>query len=265
MILTLDIGNTKTFGGVFDKGQLKARFRNTSKDTLTSDELGIFLKAVLREHKINPDKITQIGISSVVPDLLRTVINCCIKYFGIEPFILEVGVKTGLKINTSYGDKLGADRVADIMGAMHKYPSQNLIVLDFGTANTYDAVSKNKEYMGGAITVGVGVALNALCQNTALLSKVEIARPSACAGNTTQTQLQSGLYYGTLGATKEFIFRFKKECFKDEPCVVIGTGGMGRMFEHSGVFDCYDPDLVLKGIYLAIEMNGKNCGGRKKA
>ncbi len=256
MILTLDIGNTKTFGGVFDKGKIKARFRNTSKDTLTSDELGIFLKAVLREHKINPSKITQIGISSVVPDLLRTVVNCCIKYFGIEPFILDIGVKTGLKINAVNGDKLGADRVADIMAAVKKYPSQNLIVVDFGTANTFDAVSKNKEYMGGAITVGVGVALNALCQNTALLSKVEIARPRFCAGNTTQTQLQSGLYFGALGAVKEFIFRFKKECFNDEACIVVATGGMGRMFELSGAFDCYDPDLVLKGIYFAMEMNG---------
>ena len=145
MILTIDIGNTQIFAGVFDGDAIKARFRKTSIGSITSDELGIFLTAILREHEINPREITDISISSVVPSLLRTVTNCCAKYFGIKPFIVEAGIKTGIKIPASY-DKLGADRVADCMAAVKRFPNQNLIVVDFGTANTFDAISKNKEY-----------------------------------------------------------------------------------------------------------------------
>lgn len=264
MILTIDIGNTQIFAGVFDGDAIKARFRKTSIGSITSDELGIFLTAILREHEINPREITDISISSVVPSLLRTVTNCCAKYFGIKPFIVEAGIKTGIKIPASY-DKLGADRVADCMAAVKRFPNQNLIVVDFGTANTFDAISKNKEYKGGAITVGVGTSLNALTRNTALLSNVEIIKPRKAAGCTTEHQLQSGLYYGHLGMIKEYIFRFRKECFNDEEAFVVATGGFARMFEKSGVFDCYDPDLLLEGIKYALEVNRSQEKKKKRA
>ena len=127
--------------------------------------------------------------------------------------------------------------------------------MDFGTANTFDAISKNKEYKGGAITVGVGTSLQALCQNTALLSNVEIIKPRKAAGCSTEHQLQSGLYYGNLGIIKEYIFRLRKECFNGEEAVVIATGGFARLFEKSGVFDLYEPDLLLEGIKYALELN----------
>jgi len=257
MILALDVGNTQIFGGVFDGDKIKLSFRKTSKGPITSDELGIFLKQVLRENGVEPAKIKQIGISSVVPDILRTIVNCCIKYFNVEPFIIGPGIKTGLNIKGRDAGSLGADRVADAVAGIHMYPDTNLIIIDFGTANTYDAVSKNKEYRGGAIQIGVGTSLGALVDNTALLSKVEILDPGRAAGMTTETQLQSGLYYGNLGAIKEFTTRLKAECFPGEPVKVIGTGGMGRLFENEKVFDVYQPDLVIFGIKVAMEMNGR--------
>jgi len=255
MILALDVGNTQIFGGVFDGEEIKLRFRKTSKDAITSDELGIFLRQVLRENGINPGAIEDIGISCVVPDLLRTIVNCAVKYFGKEPFVIGPGIKTGLNIKGRAADQLGADRVANAIAAVSLYPKTNLLIIDFGTANTYCAISKNKEYLGGAIDVGIGTALNALAQNAAQLSKVEILNPGAAAGLSTETQMQAGLYYGNLGAIKEFTSRYKKECFPDGDFKVVGTGGMARMFERDNVFDVYIPDLVLLGIKTALENN----------
>jgi len=257
MILVLDVGNTQIYGGVFDKEKIKLRFRKKSKDALTSDELGIFLKQVLRENDIAPAKIKKIAVSSVVPDVNHTISNCCAKYFNIEPFFIGPGVKTGLHFKgrdiLAYG--LGADRVADAIAAIHKYPGENLIVIDFGTANTYDAVSKDCEYKGGAIQIGLGTSLNALTQNAALLSKVEILKPSAAGGLTTETQMQAGMYYGNLGAVKEFVARLKKECFNGAKTKVVLTGGLGRLYENEDIIDAYEPDLVLNGIKLALEKN----------
>jgi len=255
MILTLDVGNTQIFGGVFDGGKIRLTFRRTSKGAITSDELGIFLKAVLRENGVKPDDIKEIGVSSVVPDINRTIANCCLKYFKVDPFMIAAGIKTGLNIKGKDAGSLGADRVADAVAGIHMYPGENLIIIDFGTANTYDAVSRHKEYLGGAIQVGVGTSLNALVDNTALLSKVEILNPGKAAGMTTETQLQSGLYYGNLGAIKEFTARLKAECFAAEPVKIIGTGGLGRLYENEKVFDVYQPDLVILGIKTAMEMN----------
>ncbi|MCL2888361.1 MAG: type III pantothenate kinase [Elusimicrobia bacterium] len=253
MILTLDVGNTQIFGGVFDGDEIKLRFRKTSKGAITSDELGIFLRTVLRENGFEPADIKEIGLSSVVPDINRTIVNCCVKYFDIEPFSIGPGIKTGLNIKGKDAGNLGADRVADAIAGMRLYPDTNLIIVDFGTANTYDAVSKNKEYKGGAIQIGVSASLNALVDNAALLSKVEISNPGRAAGLTTETQLQAGLYYGNVGAIKEFVSRLKEECFNGESVKVIGTGGIGRMFASS--FDVYNPDLVIIGIKTALENN----------
>ncbi len=255
MILALDVGNTQIYSGVFDKDKIMLRFRQTSKGTLTSDEMGIFLKQVLRENNIEPKDIKAIGVSSVVPDLNHTITNCAKKYFNIDPFFIQAGIKTGLNIKGRDAVGLGADRVANAIAAMHMFPKTNLIVIDFGTANTYCAISSTKEYKGGAIQIGVGSSLNALTQNAALLNKVEILKPEVAGGLTTETQLQAGLYYSNLGAMKEFISRLKKECFDGNAVKVVLTGGIGRMFENEDIIDIYEPDLVLNGIRLALENN----------
>ena len=255
MLLTLDIGNTQIFAGVFANDELLLRFRKTSKDIFSSDELGLFLRLILRENDIALSDIKDVAIASVVPDVSRTAAVACARYFGKEPFFVRPGIKTGLKINTAYGQKLGADRLADIAAAQQLFPEQNLLVIDFGTANTYDALSKDKEYKGGAITPGLGTGLKALCQHTALLPKVEIIRPEKAAALSTETQMQSGLYYGQLGEIKEFIYRFKREVFAGEPFRIVATGGFARMFEEAGVFDVYEPDLVLCGIKTLWQYN----------
>lgn len=255
MILALDAGNTQIYGGVFDGSALKTSFRKTSTGALTSDELGIFLKQALRENDISPSDINGIAVSSVVPDLNHTISNCARKYFKLEPFFIKAEMKTKLHIGGKPATGLGADRVANAAAAMELYAGVNLIVIDFGTANTYCAISKEGEYKGGTIQIGLGTGLNALSQKTALLKKVQILKPAAAAGMNTEAQLQAGVYFGNLGAMKEIISRFKKECFADEDVKIILTGGLGRLYENEDIIDIYEPDLVLKGIRLAYEEN----------
>ncbi|WP_428897216.1 type III pantothenate kinase [Parelusimicrobium proximum] len=257
MILALDVGNTQIFGGVYDGDEIKASFRKTSKDAITSDELGVFLIDVLRANSVKHADIKEIGISSVVPDINRTIANCCKKYFNIDPFFISADINSGMhaygKDVTALG--LGADRIATGVAAMDIFKDENLIVIDFGTANTFDVISKTGEYKGGAIQIGIGTALKGLVQNTAQLSKVEILDPKAAAGLTTETQLQAGLYYGNLGAIKEFVNRYREECYAGESFKVIATGGMARMFEDEEVIDLYEPDLVLRGIKILMSKN----------
>lgn len=264
MLLTLDVGNTQIFAGVFSGEKLLLRFRKTSNNIFTSDELGLFLRQILRENDIAPADITDVAASSVVPDVSRTAVVACARYFDTEAFFVRAGIKTGLKINTAYGQKLGADRLADLAAAQDMFPGQNLLVIDFGTANTYDVLTADKEYKGGAITPGLGTGLKALCQNTALLPKVEIVRPRQACGLSTETQMQSGLYYGQLGEIKEFIYRVKTEVFAGEDFRVVATGGFARMFESARVFDAYEPDLVLRGVKVLWERN-RVCARRREA
>ena len=134
MILTLDVGNSQVFGGVFDDGELTLRFRTTARPSLSSDEFGLFLRGVLRENDSDPSRINQIALCSVVPDLIYSLRSCCRKYFGVDPFILQAGMKTGLQIRYRNPLEVGPDRIANAIGAMHLYPDRNLIIIDFGTA-----------------------------------------------------------------------------------------------------------------------------------
>ena len=145
MILALDVGNTQTYGGVFDtQHEALFHFRYSSIKNSTSDETGLFLKNVLRENNFDPAQINHITIGSVVPHSVYSLRNACIKYFGIRPFLLEAGVKTGLKIKYKNPTEVGADRIANAIAATTKYPNQNLIVADFGTATTFCAIKKSK-------------------------------------------------------------------------------------------------------------------------
>ena len=254
MLLTLDVGNSQIFGGVFAKDEIVFKFRRTSTAKASSDELGIFFKSVLAENNIDPNKITNIAISTVVPDLLHSLRNSALKYFNIEPFVLGPGVKTGLNLKIKSPNEVGADRVANAVGAMAAHPNKNLIIIDFGTATTFCAITKAKEFLGGAILPGIKMSMEALSEKTALLPNVEIAKPPEAIAKDTVTNIQSGLYFGTLGIIKELTSRFKKEQFGDD-AVVIGTGGFSRLFENEGVFDALLPDLVLQGLHIAFKMN----------
>jgi len=257
MLLTIDVGNTQIYVGVFEGDKIKASFRRTSSGAVTSDELGVFICSALRENNIEPSKVKQIAIASVVPVLTRSIVHCALKYFKIEPFVIDNKAKSKIKVAGKALNELGADRIADIEGAMHLYPGKNLIVVDFGSANTFCAVGADGSYLGGAISAGVAMSMNALASGTALLSNVELKNPGYAAGMDTVTQLQAGLFYTALGSIKEICGRLEKECFKGQPFTTIGTGGLARLYENEKVFDAYIPDLVLIGLKVLAESNKK--------
>ena len=255
MILCLDIGNSQIFGGIFKDENLQLRFRRNTLNNNSSDELGLFLRAVLRENLIDPNQIQKIACCSVVPDILHSLTNCCRKYFKRDPFILQPGMKSGIKIKYYNPIDVGSDRIANSVAATYLYPNKNIIVIDFGTAITFCAISKNREYLGGVISAGIQISMKALEKNTAKLPKVEIIHPQSIIGRSTVESIQSGLYYGTLGMIKGIVEKITKEVFHKDPPVVIGTGGLSSLFSNQPIFHSIDPDLVLKGLFLSLSKN----------
>lgn len=255
MILALDIGNTQIYGGLMEGEQIRLNFRTTSQGTITSDELGLFLRGILRENDIDRSLVKHIALCSVVPGLVHTVRACCLKYFGVEPLVLQPGRKTGLKIKYKDPSQVGADRIANAIGAVHLFPNKNLIIVDYGTATTFDVVSAQKEYLGGAIVPGIRMGMESLSTRTAQLPKVEIARPDTFIGTTTASSIQSGLYYSNVAMLEYATARIRREAFADAPCVVIGTGGFSRLFDNEKLFDALLPDLVLIGLMRFFDMN----------
>jgi type III pantothenate kinase len=255
MLLCLDIGNTQINGGVFNDHKLNFQFRLSTRHTFTSDEIGVFLRSVLRENQINPEEIKNIAMCSVVPDIIYSVRNGCIKYFGVVPFILQAGVKTGLKIKYLNPQEVGSDRIANAIAAINLYPNKNVIVIDFGTATTFDVVSKDKEYLGGVIVPGIRISMESLESRTAKLPVIEIDIPEKVIGRTTKESIQSGLYFGHIGIIKEIIQRINMEAFGNEKSFVIGTGGFSNMFSDLGLFDTINPEFVLIGLSFAYKMN----------
>lgn len=254
MILCIDVGNSHIYGGVFDGEEIKLRFRHTSQVS-TSDELGIFLKSVLRENGCSPEAISKIGICSVVPQIDYSLRAACLKYFSIDPFLLQAGVKTGLNIKYRNPVEVGADRIANAIAATYSHPNQNVIVIDFGTATTFCAINAQKAYLGGAILPGVRLSVDALSKNTAKLPAVEIIKTDNAVGRSTIESIQSGVYHGALGACRELIHRMKREAFGTNKSLVLATGGFASLFDKQDLYDHLVPDLVLQGIRLAALMN----------
>mgnify|MGYP000710347508 FL=1 len=255
MILCLDVGNSQVYGGLFGDGHLRAQFRRTSLEHSSSDELGVFFRSVLRENKIDPDAVQFIAICCVVPDMLYSLRACCQKYFGVEPLILRPGIKTGLKISYRDPKEVGADRIADAVGAIKLFPGRNLIVADFGTATTLCAITRDKEFLGGNIIPGVRLAMEALEAKTAQLPSVEIVPPASAFGRSTIESIQAGLYWSNVGMMRELVARITAEVFSDEAPLVIGTGGFAQLFTREKLFDHLVPDLILTGLMEIIRLN----------
>lgn len=256
MLLCLDVGNTQLFGGVYDGGQLRVTFRRTSSPRASSDEFGVFFRAVLRENQIEPASITGAALCSVVPDAVHSLRNSFRKYFQFEPFVLQPGVKTGLRIRYRNPLEVGPDKIANAMGAVARYPGRDILILDFGTATTLCAVSREKEYLGGIITPGIQISMAALESNTARLPAVEIVRPREVLGRSVVESIQSGLYYGALATVRALVEAVTRENFGGETPLVIGTGGFGRLLQAETVFDEFVPELPLLGLRRAVELAG---------
>ena len=255
MLLCLDIGNTQIHGGVFEGEALRGQFRKSTSPLGTTDELGIFFTAVLRENGVDPRHVTAVAICSVVPAALYSLRGAAEKYFHCVPFVLQAGVKTGLKIKYRNPLEVGADRIANAIGAVHRHPQKDLIVVDFGTATTIEVITQTGDYLGGAILPGVGVSAETLASHTAKLPRVEIARPEAALGRSSVESIQSGLFHGHVGAVRHLISLVAIEAFYARKTLVIGTGGFARMFEAEGLFDEVLPELVLQGLRHAYAIN----------
>ncbi len=255
MILCLDIGNSHIYGGVFEQDNLLLQFRKSSKTGASSDEYGLFLRGVLRENEIDPADIQHISICNVVPEVQYPVSAACQKYFNISPFILQAGVKTGLKISYRNPLEVGADRIANAIAVTTLFPDENAIIIDLGTATTFCLVSLDKNYQGGVILPGLKLSMSALSSGASRLGSVEIVRPENCLGRNTSESIQSGLFNGHLGAMQEIIAQIKQQELGGAAVKIIGTGGFTGLFAEAGIFDEVIPDLVLKGLFIAQKMN----------
>lgn len=255
MLLCLDIGNTQIHGGVFDGDVLRCQFRKSTQPLGSTDELGIFFVAVLRENGIDPRVVDRVALCSVVPAALHPVRGASKQYFRNEPFVLQAGVKTGLRVRYRNPLEVGADRIAGAIAAAQRNPGRNLIVVDCGTATTFDVVTADGDYLGGVILPGVGVSAETLASRTAKLPRVEIARPETVLGRTTIESIQSGLYHGHTGAIRHLVGELTREVFRGERPQVVGTGGFARMFEEERIFDEIVPELVLLGLRHAEGLN----------
>ena len=257
MLLCLDIGNTQIHGGVFDGDALRLQFRKSTQPLGSSDELGIFFVSVLRENGVYPRSVDRVALCSVVPAALHSLRGASRKYFRSEPFVLQAGVKTGLKVRYRNPLEVGADRIAGAIAAARRQPGRNLIVVDCGTATTFDVVTAGGDYLGGVILPGVGVSAETLASRTAKLPRVEIARPESVLGRSTVESIQSGLYHGHSGAIRHLVAELTREVFGGQRPHVVGTGGFARMFEEERLFDEVVPELVLEGLRQAEMLNSE--------
>ena len=255
MMLCLDVGNSQLYGGVFEGDELAIQFRRNTGQRGSSDELGLFLRSVLRENDVDPATIDEIAICSVVPDYVYSLRACCEKYFRVEPLILRPGIRTGLRIRYKDPKEVGADRIADAVGALHLFPGRNLIVIDFGTATTLAAISRDHDFLGGAILPGVRLAMEALEEKTAQLPNVEIVPMEIALGRTTVESIQSGLYWSNVGMVRELTTRLTNEAFPDEKPLVVATGGFSQLFTRAGIFDQLVRELILTGLREIVKMN----------
>ncbi len=255
MLLCLDIGNSQIHGGVFDGEGLRCQFRQTTHPLGSSDEFGVFFTAVIRENDVDPREVDRVAICSVVPSALYPVRSACLKYFRSDPFVLQAGVKTGLKVRYRNPLEVGADRIAGAVAASQLHPSTNVIVVDCGTATTFDVLTRDGDYLGGTIMPGIGISVEILAGRTAKLPTVEIARPGSALGRSTIESIQAGIYHGHVGAIRHVLGELTREAFAGQRPHVVGTGGFSRLLEAEKLFDEIVPELVLLGLRHTEQIN----------
>ena len=255
MKLCLDVGNSHIYGGVYQSDEALLTFRKSSKLGASSDEYGLFFRTVLRENYLDPGQVDRVALCSVVPEVVYSISAACQKYFDTLPFILQAGVKTGLKIQYRNPLEVGADRIANAIAGVGEFPGENLIIVDLGTATTLCVIGKDRSYRGGIILPGLRMSMQALESGTSKLRSVEIIRKDTCLGRATAESIQSGLYFGHLGALREIIQRVQQEEFDGQRPKVLATGGFASLFAGAGLFDQVIPDLVLRGLIMALRLN----------
>ena len=256
MILTLDVGNTNITCGIFDGEDLRASFRITTKLPRTSDEYGMMLCNLIEKNELTVSDIKDAIICSVVPNVMHSLQGGVIKYLHITPLIVEAGIKTGIRIVTPNPQQIGADRIVDAVAAYEIYGGP-VLVIDYGTATTYDLVDGSGAFLGGITAPGIRISAKALWEDAAKLPEIEIKKPDKVLGKDTITSMQSGLVYGQIGQTEYIIKKVKEEMGLDN-IKVVATGGLGRIIANeTDAIDIYDPTLTLKGIHIVYKKQNR--------
>jgi type III pantothenate kinase len=261
MLLALDIGNTNVTMGVFDGQNLVCRGRLSTDTRRMPDEYGLCITNILGFKGVKPQDIDGAVICSVVPPLTPRFEEACRDYFKVVPFSVSPGVKTGTRVLVDNPKEVGTDRVVDTVAAFRLYGGP-AIVVDFGTATVFDAISKQGDFLGGAIAPGVEVASQALHQATAQLLRVDLVPPKSVIGKNTVSNLQSGLFLGYVSLVEGMVKRFKGEM--GEKSIVIATGGMAPVIAREArIFDHVNLDLTLIGLRMIYDLNQDLADGRR--
>lgn len=253
MILVLDVGNTNIVLGIFEGKKLVRSWRIYTNKDKTSDEYGIQIRVLFQYSNIRYENVEAIVISSVVPPVMPALEEMSLKYFGVMPLVVGPGVKTAMPIRYDNPKEVGADRIVNAIAAYEMYGGP-LIIVDFGTATTFDAISKNGEYLGGAIAPGIGISTEALYTKAAKLPRIELTKPKTVIGKNTVTSMQAGIIYGFVGQTDGIISRMKREMGGD--VLVVATGGLAELIsEESTGIDKVNVNLTLEGLRIIYERN----------
>lgn len=253
MLLTIDVGNTNVTLGLFNGEQLGPRWRLATEHERMPDEYGLQLLGLLGHAGRKPQDLTGVCLASVVPPLTGRFCEACRNYLGHDPLVVDAGVKTGVRIRYEDPRAVGADRVADT-AAVQKLYGTPACVVDFGTATTFDAISANGDYLGGAIAPGIGIAAEALFQRAAKLPRVELQRPPSAIGRNTVHSMQSGLLFGYAALVEGMVARFRKELGPQTK--VIATGGLAElMAKETDAIQFVAPWLTLDGLRIIWDFN----------
>jgi type III pantothenate kinase len=253
MLLAIDIGNTNIKIGIFDGDKLKATWNLATGIHRTSDEYGGVLLNLMERKNIPLPKVSGVAICSVVPPLLPALVELCKKYLDIDPLVVEAGVKTGMRIRLDNPREVGPDRVVDAVAAQNLY-GKPVIIIDFGTATTFDVVSGEGDYLGGAIAPGIVIATEALYTRTAALPRIGLSHPKQVIGKNTIAAMQSGIMFGYIELIEGMIRRIEREL--GNKAKVVATGGQAHLLaEEIPAIEAVNPDLTLVGLRLIYEMN----------
>ncbi|MEA3349501.1 MAG: type III pantothenate kinase [Chloroflexota bacterium] len=253
MLLTIDIGNTNITLGLYEGAKLGPRWRISTVHERMPDEYGLQFIGLLDHGCCSPQALTGICLASVVPPLTSKIAQACQEYLGLEPLIVDAGVKTGVRIRYETPRAVGADRIVDAAAVQHLYGGPACVV-DFGTGTTFDAISKEGDYLGGAIAPGIGIAAEALFTRAAKLPRVDLTRPPSVIGRNTPHAMQSGLIFGYVGLVEGMVARFLAEL--GPKMKTIATGGLAEIIaRETDAIDIIAPWLTLEGLRLIWGLN----------
>ena len=256
MILVIDVGNTNITFGVYREKELITTFRMTPRLLRTSDEYGIEIREMLKSNQVEPKRLSGAIIASVVPNVMHALTGGVRRYLKLDPVIVGSGIKTGIRITSENPKEIGPDRIVDVVAAYEKYGGP-VLVLDFGTATTYDLVTQDGCFGVGITAPGIRISAKALWEDTAKLPEVEIKKPDSILARETVSSMQAGLVYGQIGQTEYIISQVKKESGYRE-LKVVATGGLGRIIaDETDAIDVYDSSLTLDGLRILYEKNRK--------